>query len=388
MRKGALSVSFLIILSAALLSFGVLFFKDDSASAALESKFIERVGVGLIAPACGSSTACGQAGNAVCTTCSGGAPSIVFTFIPAESYVAIRLHIFTPGSVDGTWAWFKPPNPPIVNSISQPAGLLDFIINGDTNLSGRFDGTYRIFVPGWNLGGSLNSSYNSILWDGTGGVGPSGLTWTKTSPAFPPVTVFSQIIVTNSIEGNSYGYTWNGGVSNTTYNYVIEETSVGHLVSRGYFTTPDCAPPPVPEDYSLSADPPILATIKSSQNAKSSQTTITAQSLGGFRGNERIDVVSILPPLPSGFSHTFDPSNRRVNIPADGSDTLTYSITVPPSTPKGEYTITFQGTGGSNPVATVELNVLLRDPGFREVLRPILDKLASALGLEALGFSE
>src|SRR3989344_2509961 len=58
MGKKALLASSLIVFSAIVLSFSIFFFQnDDLASAAFETKFIDRVGAGFMAPACGSSSA-------------------------------------------------------------------------------------------------------------------------------------------------------------------------------------------------------------------------------------------------------------------------------------------------------------------------------------------
>jgi hypothetical protein len=145
---------------------------------------------------------------------------------------------------------------------------------------------------------------------------------------------------------------------------------------------------PLLQDYSLSANPAgIIATITSAASARSSGTTITATSINGFNGNQRISISSINPPLPlSGVTHRFNPTSRNVNIPAFGSDTVTYEVTVPATTPKGVYRITFRGTGGSQPTTFVDLNVVVRDDSFKEVLVPILDKITSLIGSDALGF--
>ena len=64
---------------------GVLAFSGFSVSepiAGVESpQWTQESGAGITVPACGSTTACGAPGqNVVCTTCSGNAPSVEFTW--------------------------------------------------------------------------------------------------------------------------------------------------------------------------------------------------------------------------------------------------------------------------------------------------------------------
>src|SRR3990167_6038374 len=165
------------------------------------------------------------------------------------------------------------------------------------------------------------------------------------------------------------GYNWNGwtggGCSGVSLSCTV--TMNANIVVRANYTM---LPPP---DYTLNAYPPIFVTIKGSSPIESTKTTITALSLNGYSGNERLDVVS---GAPAGSTHNFIPVNRRINIPADGSVSAQYSITIPPTTTSGAYNIRIQGTGGSNPSTIVTLNVEVKDPGFEEVMRPIFEVFA------------
>src|SRR3989344_5391954 len=165
------------------------------------------------------------------------------------------------------------------------------------------------------------------------------------------------------------GYNWNGwtggGCSGVSLSCTV--TMNANIVVRANYTM---LPPP---DYTLNAYPPIFVTIKGSSPIESTKTTITALSLNGYSGNERLDVVS---GAPAGSTHNFIPVNRRINIPADGSVSAQYSITIPPTTTSGAYNIRIQGTGGSNPSTIVTLNVEVKDPGFEEVMSPIFEVFA------------
>ncbi|MDP3948799.1 MAG: hypothetical protein Q8Q17_02520, partial [bacterium] len=87
-------LSFFIVMSGILIAAGVSMFSGNhSVLAGATSQWIKPAGLGLIAPASGSSTACGQAGNAVCTTCSGNLPSVSIVFVDDNNGGDVALEI-------------------------------------------------------------------------------------------------------------------------------------------------------------------------------------------------------------------------------------------------------------------------------------------------------
>jgi hypothetical protein len=93
---------------------------------------------------------------------------------------------------------------------------------------------------------------------------------------------------------------------------------------------------PVP-DYSLSASPSSLSIIQGT-NANS---TITVSSTDNFMGAITLSASS----SPAGPSMTFQ--SNPVAVPPSGSGTSKLTISVPPTTPVGSYTVTINGMNGT-----------------------------------------
>ena len=152
-----------------------------------------------------------------------------------------------------------------------------------------------------------------------------------------------------------------------------------------HYTEPPPPPPPAaPSDYQLTLNPYSMIANVSGTNAvvATPPSIITGTSFNGYYGN--ITFGASAPSIP-GATHEFIPAS--INIPANGNATSQYKITIPGNTTPGIYTITVTGSGGGlaghTASPTITLSVQVRDPIFREVFAPMLNKLALILGMEA-----
>lgn len=305
---------------------GVFFFPDlRSGEAALNSKFVEQVGTGFIAPACGSSSAS--------VTCSGGAPSAVIAwtgddFIGDETPYRVVLDIYSPPpSVEGTWYENGDLSRPV--SIVQSSASLTFtnIISGFTS-SGFFRDLNTVIYKKGGSTGILNGNLDRIDWDDA-----DSTVWTRSNPT--PVfgtLVFSQLIRPEYVyyPGTPDSFTWNGGNSDTTYSYVLHN-GFTHDISTGSFTTPVCTPPSS-FNYTL---------------LNSGTSNVTKTSGNAFTQNTITKTLTLSTTEPVTLSLSGVPGGTSYSISNSACSPTCFSVitfTVSPGTAAGTYPITVTGT--------------------------------------------
>ena len=129
----------------------------------------------------------------------------------------------------------------------------------------------------------------------------------------------------------------------------------------------------LPPDYNLKVDPDrITAVVKQSSTVNSTQTNITINPLFGFSSD--INLTSNASTVIPGAVGVFSDSTLSASEYSSGA---TFYVTLPAGAPSGSYNITITGDGVIPPrTVTLTLDVSIRDPEFKEVLRPIYEKLA------------
>ncbi|MEM2924369.1 MAG: PA14 domain-containing protein [Methanocellales archaeon] len=109
-------------------------------------------------------------------------------------------------------------------------------------------------------------------------------------------------------------------------------------------------------DFSISASPS-SGSVKTTGG--STNYTITLTSLYKFAGSISLSISG----LPAGASATFSPN--PVSLSAGQTKTSTLTVSVPPGTPVGDYTLTITGISGSLSHSTsVTLKVIIPPPGL------------------------
>jgi hypothetical protein len=159
----------------------------------------------------------------------------------------------------------------------------------------------------------------------------------------------------------------------------------------------DSAPYSTISDYQINSDPPgIIATIVGSQNAISSPTRIYVTTSSGYDRNITLSSnIGTIPGL-SGASASFrDPNTGNPdNVLSDNeySEGVILTFRIPPTATPGLYTVLVKGnTNDGLPEHTaspvLNLNILIKDKGFREVLKPITDYFAGLNSLLSSAFA-
>ena len=213
--KRAHLLACLILVFGVIAAGGVLtlsgFSTHEPIAGAESPQWTQDAGEGITVPACGSTTACGAPGqNVVCTTCSGNAPSVEFTWTNTGDTATLTCSTVRIG------AWVA----------SSPAvRILDNLpCNGSAPWTGASNATsYNYEVR-----------YKTAIYTAcTGGVDPkSGLClgWTTETRTYPR----DETVCTGGVDPKSglcLGWT--------------TETNYGHLINGGSFSTPNCVPAPV-----------------------------------------------------------------------------------------------------------------------------------------------
>src|SRR3989344_524128 len=398
------------ILLAGILIFFAIFSFSGSSKAALNSRFLEKVGEGFIAPACGSS-------DPLPMICNGNPSPVVFSWTNESddgdeetlenqcvtAKIEVNGVIIASGlPCTGNYTWNSAPSNTAFN---YKIRFYDYLywdgVEGeyvdDTNtavgtghiiFSSSFCENYRIT----SMSCVNNAQQVNFAWTYTG---------EETSGVFCLLIEPGAIRIQPPTGASSY--TWVGGQSNASYTYelfastfdcghsaVQWQPTTGDIITENGpvpFSTLNCTPPPppaAPSDYQLTLNPYSMIANVSGTNAvvATPPSIITGTSFNGYSGN--ITFGASAPSIP-GATHEFIPAS--INIPANGNATSQYKITIPGNTTPGIYTITVTGSGGGlaghTASPTITLSVQVRDPIFREVFAPMLNKLALILGMEA-----
>lgn len=119
-----------------------------------------------------------------------------------------------------------------------------------------------------------------------------------------------------------------------------------------------------PPDFGISKESDIFATIIGTYPVTSNSMKIAVNAFDGFNDIVRFSVQSVNPSL-SGSVYNFSKTSLKSGEYSTG---LNFSVTVPASTPPGLYTITVEGRdGGLVRTLDVRLNVIAKDPSFKEI---------------------
>src|SRR3989344_2308477 len=202
---------------------------------------------------------------------------------------------------------------------------------------------------------------------------------------FSNVSAGSHVVSVGVPAGWSVGYTLCYNATTCHNNAPTPGNSVTVDVPAGgysdlwwHYTAPL---PPQPPDYSLSANPPsIFATIKGSSPVTSSSRIYVSTIWGGFSDNITFSASDVeISPTITGATFNFSDMNL---VQSEYSAGTLFSITIPSNTTPSppSYTNTIHGRSDDpvrNNSVDVTLNVALKDPGFRETLRPILEAFAN-----------
>ena len=235
-----------------------------------------------------------------------------------------------------------------VNVTAQPPPTVDMVARSDP-------------------GGSYSDGPIYVNYGGT-----ATLKWCKPSPISSPPIACAYAVSCTASGAWSGAKSASGGTQSTGPLTAPATYTLTCLNSLGV-SRQDSVQVVIP-DYSLSANPTsIFATIKGSGPAKSTDAIISVTPLNGF--NSTVSLSSNASTVISGATDSFVPSS----LSSPYSSGSTFNVTVPASATAGAYTITITGTGGGLPprTTTVTLNVALKDPSFKEVIRPIYEAFAS-----------
>ncbi|MDP3785183.1 MAG: hypothetical protein Q8R12_03885 [bacterium] len=394
MKRDVFQASLVLALGV-FIAFGILFFSDPVASFGENVSFIQKVGEGLIAPACGSSGA-----N---VTCSGGNPSVTISWTSD----------FNPGTGAGVCSGSEVPHRLVV---SGPGGFTQdlcfsppyqgsYTWNGASNNASY---TYDVFTPGffpWQdfshliASGSFTTpncapTYqcsDSIDNDGDGLIdfpNDPGCSSSSDNNEYNvqsvdvlgnssngPLTVTSGSGVTLSWSSSGVGALqasgcWSGTKSPSGSETIFPTSSTVCTLTAGSVSDSVTINVLAP-DFSLTNTNNITVTIIGSSSATSTNSTVTVTPFNNFNSTVSLSVQSVTPTLPSGTQHIFSDSTLTSSEYSTGS---TYHVIVPGTTATGTYSITIAGTGGGLTRTTaLTLNVNITSPEFREVFKPLFN---------------
>jgi len=152
--------------------------------------------------------------------------------------------------------------------------------------------------------------------------------------------------------------------------------SLSYDASTCKFDESQCTLPPDFNLYSLNSDS-LFLTISGSGAVTSNTVQITVVPLPPCECFDKDVTLSLenINPAIAGAVGNFSDTILSEEEYSTGSS---FSITVPPNTPSGLYTVTIHGeTSNLSPrLLVITLNISIRDSGFKEVMRPIYEKLA------------
>lgn len=185
----------------------------------------------------------------------------------------------------------------------------------------------------------LVTSFVSYNANPAGGAGPYTCDW---NPGSPLPGAFD-LPAGSSCAPGSPTYT---AVSGGTYSEnVIASDSGGHTVSRA-------CPALTVQDFGISVVPPSASSFPGGVVAY----TVTASSVNGFTGEITFGQDTS---LPSGISATWDPAHPVCTIPAGGSCSAIYTVTVGTGAAAGDTGLVFVGTYAPIPGFTRVANATL-----------------------------
>ncbi|MBI2023834.1 hypothetical protein HYT00_00330 [Candidatus Giovannonibacteria bacterium] len=345
-----------------------------------ESKWIESVGGGLIAPACGSST--------IGITCVANTPSIDFTWIAddmdfsAGDSVVISINgvgVIASGlPASGVFTWGGASS----NSTYTYEIRYKSVEFGDNHLLksesfstpncnpdpiGWHDASSCADTHGWTCDPSNYSQPIDVHFYADGPAGSGTFLGSVTTGQSRPDVPAAGFCDGNANVGYSFATpnSLKDGLNHTIYTYAINTPAGNNPLLQGSPRTINCPAPPVTPDYILNADPNgIFANISSSGPSISSKTKITVGPINGF--DKKVDLSSNVASVISGAGGVFTPKDRlNKNEYSDGTF---FYVSVPPGTAAGSYNITIQGDDGilSPRSVSVILNVELLDSTFKE----------------------